>query len=178
MFLWCVRDGWRDIYSERGLLPISSSRSQGVPTLTPPYKLVRDASDRLLVPHSAAILSTPSKSDKVVLITWSLSGYTPVVPNCPDRAVLFITHNVTACQSILDHLERTENPWHMLYNTFISPCVGPEQKTSNLLLDWNYRKYVTVFKFYSFVCNCYIRIVIIGILKLDNLKIKKHNDWY
>ena len=33
MFLWCVRDGWGDIYSERGLLlPISSSRSQRVPT--------------------------------------------------------------------------------------------------------------------------------------------------
>ena len=42
MFLWCVRDGWRDIYSERGLLPISSSRSQGVPTLAPPCKLIRD----------------------------------------------------------------------------------------------------------------------------------------
>ena len=39
MLLWCVRDGWRDIYSGRGwLLPISSSRSQGVPTLAPPCK--------------------------------------------------------------------------------------------------------------------------------------------
>ena len=38
----CERDGWRDIYSERRLLPISSSRSQGVPTLAPPCKLVRD----------------------------------------------------------------------------------------------------------------------------------------
>ena len=37
MFLWCVRDGWRDIYSERGLLlPKSSSGSQGVATLAPP----------------------------------------------------------------------------------------------------------------------------------------------
>ena len=42
MFLWCVRNRWRDIYSERRLLPISSSRSQGVPTLAPPYKLIRD----------------------------------------------------------------------------------------------------------------------------------------
>ena len=56
MFLWSVRDGWRDIYSERGLLlPISSSRSQGVPTLAPPCKLVRDACDRLRVPRSTAI---------------------------------------------------------------------------------------------------------------------------
>ena len=42
--------------------------------------------------------------------------YTPVVPECPDRAVLFTNHNVTAWQSTRGHLERTENPWHMLYN--------------------------------------------------------------
>ena len=55
VFLWYVRDGWRDIYSVRGLLlPISSSRSQGVPTLAP---------------RSTAILCTLSKSDRVVLIT-------------------------------------------------------------------------------------------------------------
>ena len=35
MFLWCVRDGWRDIYSERGLFPISFSRSQGCQRLDP-----------------------------------------------------------------------------------------------------------------------------------------------
>ena len=57
-----------------------------------------------------------SKSDRVVLITWSPSGYTPVVLECPDRAVLFTNHNVTACQSTRGHSERTENPWHMLYN--------------------------------------------------------------
>ena len=43
MFLWCLRNGWREIYSERGLLlPISSSGSQGVPRLALPCKLVRD----------------------------------------------------------------------------------------------------------------------------------------
>ena len=42
IFLWCVRDGWRDINSERGLLPISSSSNLGVPTLAPPCKLIRD----------------------------------------------------------------------------------------------------------------------------------------
>ena len=69
MFLWCVRDGWRDVYSERGLLfLISSSRSQGVTTLAPPCKLVRDASDRLCVPRSTVILCTLSKSDREVLI--------------------------------------------------------------------------------------------------------------
>ena len=100
MFLWCVRDGWRDIYSERWLLfPISSSRSQGEPTLAPPCKLIRDASGRLRVPRSTAILSTLSKSHCVVLITWSSSVYSPVRPECPDRAVLFTNQNVTACQA-------------------------------------------------------------------------------
>ena len=120
MFLWYVRDGWRDIYSERGfLLPISSSRSQGVPTLAPPCKLIRDACDRLHIPCSTLILSTLSKSDCVVLLIWSPSSYTPIVPECPDCAViyLFTYHNVTACQSTQGHKERTENPWHMLYNT-------------------------------------------------------------
>ena len=85
MFLWCVRDGWRDIYSEKGLLlPISSSGSQAVPTLVPPRKLVRDATDCLCVPRSTAILYTLSKSDRLVLITWPPSGYTPVRPECPD----------------------------------------------------------------------------------------------
>ena len=84
MFLWCLRDGWRDIYSERKLLPISSSRSQGVPTLAPPCKLIRDASGQLHVPRSTAILCTLSKSDCVVLITLSPSSYTPVRSKWPD----------------------------------------------------------------------------------------------
>ena len=118
LFLWCVRDGWRDIYSERGnLLPISFSRSQGVPTFAPPCKLVRDASDRLRVPCSTAIHCILSKSERVVLITWSPSSFTPVVPNSPARAVIFLfsNENVTACQSTRGHYERTANLCHMLY---------------------------------------------------------------
>ena len=61
MFLWCVRDEWRDTHSERGLLLfISSSGSQGVPTLTLPCKLIGDASGWLRVPRSTAILCTLS----------------------------------------------------------------------------------------------------------------------
>ena len=89
---------------ERGLLlPISSSRNQEVPMLAPPCKLVRDTSDRLRVPRSTLILCTLSKSDRLVLITWSPSGYTPVVPECPDHAALVTNHNVTACQSTQGH---------------------------------------------------------------------------
>ena len=98
MFLLCVRNGWRDIYSERGLLPISSSRSQGVPRLAPPCKHFRDASGRLRVPRFTVILCTLSKSHCVVLIRWSPSGYTPVRPECPDHSVLFTNQFVTASQ--------------------------------------------------------------------------------
>ena len=46
-----------ETYTQRGLLlPISSSRNRGVPTLEPPCKLVRTASDRLRVPCPTAIL--------------------------------------------------------------------------------------------------------------------------
>ena len=74
-----LRDRWRDIYLERGLLlPISSSGSQWVPTLAPPFKPVRDASNRLHVPNSTPILCSLSQSDCKILITWFPSGYTPV----------------------------------------------------------------------------------------------------
>ena len=64
-FVVGLRNRWRDIYSERGLLPISSSGSQGVPTLAPPCKLIRDASDRLRVPRLTTILCL-----RLHLTTW------------------------------------------------------------------------------------------------------------
>ena len=85
---WCFCGVWEmgeDIYSERGLLLlISSSKRQGVPTLEPPCKLVRDAPDWLRVPRSIAILCTLSISKRVVYISCSPFGYTPVRPECPD----------------------------------------------------------------------------------------------
>ena len=47
-----------------------------------------------------------------------LRGLLPVTHLCYDRAALFANHNVTACQSTRGHLERTENPWHMLHNNY------------------------------------------------------------
>ena len=73
----------RHILRERTSSHISF-REPGVSTFAPPCKLVWDASDRLRVPRSTVILSTLSKSDRIVLITWSPSGYTHVVPECPD----------------------------------------------------------------------------------------------
>ena len=64
MLLWCARWAERHILRE-GI----SSKSQGVPTLAPPSKLVRDASGRLRVPRSTAVLSTLSNN----LSAWFLS---------------------------------------------------------------------------------------------------------
>ena len=84
MFLWCVRDGWRDIYSERGLLlSISFSRSQGVPTLAPPLQARQRRLSSAACPTLDCDSLPLSKSDRVVLITWSPSSYTPVRPECP-----------------------------------------------------------------------------------------------
>ena len=86
---WYFSGVWEmggETYNQKGeffflyLLP----GARGVPTLAPPCKLVRDASDRLRVPRSTVILCTLSKSNRVVLITWSPSGYTPVRPEWPD----------------------------------------------------------------------------------------------
>ena len=83
-----LRDGWRDIYLERGLLfsyllPGSSWCQRLHPRAG---RIVRDVSDPLIGCVSLArllILCTLSKSDHVV-ITWSPSGYTPVEPDCHD----------------------------------------------------------------------------------------------
>ena len=114
---FCVRDGRGDIYSERGLLlPISSSRSQGVPTLAPPWKLVRDASVRVRVSRSTAILCTLSifwpRGSHHVVSFWlhTCSAWVSWRP----LIFLFTNQKVTACQSTRGHSERTENPWHML----------------------------------------------------------------
>ena len=95
MFLWCERDGWRDIYSERGLLlPISSSvKPAGANACTPLQ------ARQLRVSRSTAILCTLSKSDRVVLITSSPSVYTPVVPECPDHPAMY----KSKCDSLSKH---------------------------------------------------------------------------
>ena len=84
-FVVSLIDRWKDIYSERGLLhPIYSSGSLWVPTLAPPWKLVRDASDRPRVPRSIPDSLHLFKSDRVVLITWFCFRYTPVISKCSD----------------------------------------------------------------------------------------------
>ena len=49
-----------------------------------PLQACQRRTDWLCGPSSTLILCTLSKSYCVVLITWSPSSYTPVVPECPD----------------------------------------------------------------------------------------------
>ena len=58
--------------------------ARGCQLLHPLASSSETTSVRLRVPRSTAILCTMSKSERVVLITWSSSGYTPVRPECPD----------------------------------------------------------------------------------------------
>ena len=83
-----VCERWVDRYILRELLlPISSSRSQGVPTLTP---LTSSSETPLIGCVSLARLwfSALYKSHCVVLITWSPFGDTPVRAECPDMPSL------------------------------------------------------------------------------------------
>ena len=113
------RDRWRDIYSERGLLlaPYLLPGSQGVPTLALPSKPYR--------PRRLWSLRIPSDwTDCLNLTAWfSCHVVSFRLQTCstglPRRTaiLLFTNHNVTACQSIRGHQERTRNPCQQsLYN--------------------------------------------------------------
>ena len=119
--LYSLRDRWRDIYSERGFLlaPISSSWSQGVPTLAPPLisRIVRDnsnASDRLRIPGSTLDSNWTACLNLTAWFSYHVVSFRlhTCSTGLPRRSAipLFTNHNVTACQSTLGHQERTQNP--------------------------------------------------------------------
>ena len=105
-----------------GLLPISSSRSQWVPTLATPCKLVRDASNRLRIPRSTVILSIMSKSDHMVLIKWSPFGYTHLLYSTALIVLSYPCLLITAWQLVKAHgVTRNEPKIHVI--CYITP--GP-----------------------------------------------------
>ena len=70
--------------------------------------------DRLGVPRSTAILCTQSKTDRMVLITCSPSGYTPVVPESPD-VLSYPCLLITAWQLVKAHgVTRNKPKIHVL----------------------------------------------------------------
>ena len=119
---WCFCGVWEmggETYTQREdfFFPYLLPGARRVPVLASPCKLVRDASGRLRVPRSTAILGTLSKSDRVVLITWSPSGYTPVRPGSPDApspsCLQIKMWQLTKAHGV------TRNEPNILYNTLL-----------------------------------------------------------
>ena len=112
-----------ETYTQRGdvLLPHIFFRSRGVPTLAPPCK------PRHLWLAACPLLDSWFSSLCLNLTAWLSHGLlvTYVWPPTPSTAiVLFTNDNVTACQSTWVHLERIENPCHMIYNISTKPSAG------------------------------------------------------
>ena len=131
-----LRDRWRDIYSERGLLlvPYLLFGARWCQRLHPLAScIVRDdtnASDWLRIPGSTidsdwtdCLNLTPWFSYHVVSFrSHTCSTGLPRRTSIP----LFTNHNVTACQSTRGHQERTQNPCQQsLYNN----CILEPNKT-------------------------------------------------
>ena len=105
-FVVSLRDRWRDIYSERGLLLVSYLLlgARAYQRLHPLAScIVRDASDRLRIPGSTL--------DSLHSVKICLRGSHHVVSfqlyTCWTwllwHAALFTNHNVTTCQSTRGH---------------------------------------------------------------------------
>ena len=127
-FVVGLRDRWRDIYSERGLLlaPYLLPEAMGCQRLNPLVRRivrdVRDAIDRLRIPWLVSRFWLAYLN----LTTWfSYHVVSFRLHTCstglPRRTAipLFSNHNVTACQNTRVHQKRTQNPCQRsLYNTF------------------------------------------------------------
>ena len=129
---------------------ISSSGSQGGPTLVPPCKPYRQRSPLISCVSLAGllILCILFKSNNVV-ITWSPSGYTPVVPDCPD-VLSSPCLLITTWQLVKSHgVTRTEPKIHAIcyirliqkiyihiassilieYDWYLNRSIGPRART-------------------------------------------------
>ena len=110
-------------------------------------RMVREASDRLRVPCSTLILCTLSKSDRVVLITWFPSGYTPVGPDCSDaRSSPYLL--ITTWQLVKAHrVTRNKPKIHVIcYITFLSNTNNFKTLTHQWTHLWNSNRYSFLIK--------------------------------
>ena len=122
-FVVSLRERWRDIYLEVGLLltPYLLPGARGCQRLHPlAIRIVRDDLTPLIgLLNCQFWLDYLKISPRGSHITWSPSGYIPAQPAYPRRTAipLFTNHNVTACQSSQGHQEQTQNPCQQsLYN--------------------------------------------------------------
>ena len=132
----CLRDRWRDIYSEGpSSCPISSSWSQGVPTLAPPCKPYHqrwpNASDQMRSPHSTLDSHWTQKLSKNLTAWFSYQVVSFQLHTCSTSQLwhtaisLFTNHNMTASQSTWGHQEQNQNPCQQsLYNTKVRVAGG------------------------------------------------------
>ena len=100
------------------------------------------------------ILSSLSKSNRVVLIMWPPSGYTPVGPNCPDALsspyLLITTWQLVKAYRVT----RNEPKIHIIrYITF--------ETTKVLVLDRNTWNHTTVSKLFVFHRNTWYHTTVI-----------------
>ena len=108
-FVVSLRDRWRDIYSERGLLaPYLLPGASGVPTLSPPckpyFQRQPNASDWLHIPGSALDSNWTDCLNLTAWFSFRLHTCSTGLPRC-TAIPLFTNHNVTACQSTRSHQE-------------------------------------------------------------------------
>ena len=117
MFVLSLRNRWRDIFSERGVL---------VPYLLPgasmcqrfhPHASRIDRDDLTLWSAVCPSLDYGFSALCLNLITWSPSSYTPVVPDCPD-ALSPPCVRITTWQPVKAHgITRNESKIQVIYNT-------------------------------------------------------------
>ena len=121
-FVVSLRNRWRDIYSERGLLlvPYLLPGARGKQRLHPlASRIVRD--DLTLCSAVCHWLDSRFSALCLNLTAWLSRGLLRVTHLLDLTALtrchpLFTNHNMTACQSTWSHKERTKNPCHVLYN--------------------------------------------------------------
>ena len=108
-----VKDGWRDIYTQREdfFFPYLLPGARRVLTLaTPPAS----SSETPLI-GCVSLARQRLSAFCLNLTAWFSSRCFLPVTHLLYPSALFTNQNVTVCQSTRGHLERTENPCHMLY---------------------------------------------------------------
>ena len=139
-FVVSLRDRWRDIYSDRGLLaPYLLPGARGCQRLHPlASRIVRDetnASDQLRIPSGTLVSDWTdclnlTASFSYHVISFRLHTCSTGLPRC-TAIPLFTNHNVTARQNTRGHQERTPNPCQQsLYNKILDDIFQKEKRNS------------------------------------------------
>ena len=119
MFLWCVRDGWRDIYSERNFFPCLLPGAGGYQCLHP---FVSSSETLLIGCMSLAQLRFSALCLKQT-VWFSSHGHLPVTHLLYLTALIVLSCLLITTWQLVkahSHQERTKNLCDMLYNIWPS----------------------------------------------------------